>query len=54
LGLFAVPFLENVNKFQNPFRRPLAMAVFLFGTVVTMYLGAGAIFPVDKALTLGF
>ena len=53
LGLFTVPFLENVNKFQNPFRRPLAMVVFLFGTVVTLYLGAGAIFPVDKALTLG-
>jgi cytochrome b6-f complex subunit 4 len=29
------------------------MAVFMFGTVVTLYLGAGAIFPVDKALTLG-
>ena len=52
-GLFTVPFLENVNKFQNPFRRPLAMAVFLFGTAVTLYLGAGALFPVDKALTLG-
>jgi cytochrome b6-f complex subunit 4 len=53
LGLFTVPFLEGVNKFQNPFRRPLAMTVFLFGTAVTLYLGAGAIFPVDKALTLG-
>jgi cytochrome b6-f complex subunit 4 len=53
LGLFTVPFLEGVNKFQNPFRRPIAMAVFLFGTAVTLYLGAGAIFPVDKALTLG-
>ncbi len=53
LGLFTVPFLESVNKFQNPFRRPLAMAVFLFGTAVTLYLGAGALFPVDKALTLG-
>ena len=53
LGLFTVPFLENVNKFQNPFRRPLAMTVFLFGTAVTLYLGAGALFPVDKALTLG-
>lgn len=53
LGLFTVPFLESVNKFQNPFRRPIAMAVFLFGTAVTLYLGAGAVFPVDKALTLG-
>jgi cytochrome b6-f complex subunit 4 len=23
LGLITVPFIENVNKFQNPFRRPL-------------------------------
>jgi cytochrome b6-f complex subunit 4 len=46
--------LENVNKFQNPFRRPVATAVFLFGAVVTMYLGIGAIMPIDKALTLGF
>ncbi len=53
LGLFTVPFLESVNKFQNPFRRPLAMTVFLFGTAVALYLGAGALFPVDKALTLG-
>jgi cytochrome b6-f complex subunit 4 len=53
LGLIAVPFIENVNKFQNPFRRPVATAIFLFGTVVTMYLGIGATFPVDKALTLG-
>jgi cytochrome b6-f complex subunit 4 len=53
LGLFTVPFLEGVNKFQNPFRRPLAMTVFMFGTAVTLYLGAGAILPVDKALTLG-
>jgi cytochrome b6-f complex subunit 4 len=54
LGLFLVPFIENVNKFQNPFRRPVATAVFLFGTVVTMYLGIGATLPVDQALTLGF
>jgi cytochrome b6-f complex subunit 4 len=53
LGLMAIPFIENVNKFQNPFRRPLATAVFLFGTAVTMWLGIGAAFPVDKALTLG-
>ncbi|KAJ1683766.1 hypothetical protein LUZ63_021013 [Rhynchospora breviuscula] len=24
LGLLTVPFLENVNKFQNPFRRPVS------------------------------
>ncbi len=53
LGLIAVPFLENVNKFQNPFRRPVAMAVFLFGTVFAIYLGIGAVLPIDKSLTFG-
>jgi len=53
LGLMLVPFLESVNKFQNPFRRPVATAVFLFGTFVTLWLGIGATFPLDESLTLG-
>jgi cytochrome b6-f complex subunit 4 len=53
LGLILVPFIESVNKFQNPFRRPVAMAVFLFGTLVTLYLGIGAAFPIEDSLTLG-
>ncbi|MGK7947485.1 MAG: cytochrome b6-f complex subunit IV [Xenococcaceae cyanobacterium] len=53
LGLMLVPFIENVNKFQNPFRRPVATTVFLFGTLVTIWLGIGATFPIDKSLTLG-
>ena len=53
LGLILVPFIENVNKFQNPFRRPVATAVFLFGTLVTLWLGIGATFHIDESLTLG-
>ncbi|BAU66024.1 Cytochrome b/b6 domain protein [Stanieria sp. NIES-3757] len=53
LGLILIPFIENVNKFQNPFRRPVATTVFLFGTLVTLWLGIGATFPIDKSLTLG-
>jgi cytochrome b6-f complex subunit 4 len=53
LGLLTVPFIENVNKFQNPFRRPVAMSVFLVGTVVAVWLGFGAAMPIDKAITLG-
>ncbi|MGL4498128.1 MAG: cytochrome b6-f complex subunit IV, partial [Planktothrix sp.] len=53
VGLMVIPFLENVNKFQNPFRRPLATAVFMFGTLFTIWLGVGAIMPIDKSLTLG-
>ena len=53
LGLMLVPFIESFNKFQNPFRRPVAMTVFLFGTATTIYLGIGAALPIDKSLTLG-
>ena len=53
LGLMLVPFIESFNKFQNPFRRPVAMTVFLFGTFTTIYLGIGAAMPIDKSLTLG-
>ncbi len=53
LGLMLIPFIENVNKFQNPFRRPIAMSAFLFGTFFAIYLGVGATLPIDKSLTLG-
>ena len=53
VGLITVPFIENINKFQNPFRRPVATTIFLFGTIVTIWLGIGATMPLSKALTLG-
>jgi cytochrome b6-f complex subunit 4 len=53
VGLLLVPFIENVNPFQNPFRRPIATGAFLFGTVVTIWLGIGATYPLDESLTLG-
>ena len=52
-GLITVPFIENVNKFQNPFRRPLASLTFLVGTFSAVWLGIGACLPIDKSLTLG-
>lgn len=52
-GLITVPFIENVNKFQNPFRRPIATTVFVISTVITIWLGIGATMPLSKALTLG-
>nr|WKT08356.1 subunit IV of cytochrome b6/f complex [Mesostigma viride] len=52
-GLLTVPFIESINKFQNPFRRPVAMTVFLIGTVVAIWLGIGATLPIDTSLTLG-
>jgi cytochrome b6-f complex subunit 4 len=52
-GLITVPFIENINKFQNPFRRPIASLTFLFGTFASIWLGIGACLPIDKAITLG-
>nr|KJB21347.1 hypothetical protein B456_004G150600 [Gossypium raimondii] len=52
-GLLIVPFLENVNKFQNPFRRSVVTTVFLIGTAVALWLGIGVALPIDKSLTLG-
>ena len=53
IGLLFIPFIENINKFQNPFRRPVATTVFLIGTVVAIWLGCGATLPIDISLTLG-
>jgi len=52
-GLITVPFIESINKFQNPFRRPVATTIFLFGTFVTIWLGIGATMPLSNAITLG-
>ena len=54
LGLITVPFIENVNKFQNPFRRPIASLAFITGFFVAVWLGIGACLPIDKAVSLGF
>jgi cytochrome b6-f complex subunit 4 len=46
LGLITVPFIENVNKFQNPFRRPLASLTFILGFFYSL-VGIGACLPID-------
>lgn len=53
LGLIFIPFIESINKFQNPFRRPISTVGFLLGTVIAVWLGIGATFPIDISLTLG-
>jgi len=53
-GLITIPFIENVNKFQNPFRRPISSLLFILGFVVAVWLGIGACLPIDKAVSLGF
>merc|ERR1712100_970143 len=50
VGLITVPFLESINKFQNPFRRPVATTVFFVGTFYAIWMGIGATMPIDKAI----
>jgi cytochrome b6-f complex subunit 4 len=53
LGLISVPFLENINNFQNPSRRPIAINLFFIGLVFAIWFGIGACLPITKAATLG-
>nr|YP_010337932.1 cytochrome b6/f complex subunit IV [Timspurckia oligopyrenoides]UNJ17517.1 cytochrome b6/f complex subunit IV [Timspurckia oligopyrenoides] len=53
LGLMTIPFIESMNKYQNPFRRPIATSLFLIGTFTAIWLGIGATMPLDQAITLG-
>jgi cytochrome b6-f complex subunit 4 len=53
VGLATVPFIESINKFQNPFRRTLAMSIFIIWTLVALWLGIGATLPIETSLTLG-
>nr|QGU93244.1 cytochrome b6/f complex subunit IV [Selaginella sanguinolenta] len=53
VGSLTVPFLENVNRSQNPSRRPVATTVPPTGTAVAPRLGIGAASPIDQSLTPG-
>ncbi|KAM0045373.1 putative cytochrome b/b6, cytochrome b6/f complex, subunit IV, cytochrome b/b6 domain superfamily [Helianthus debilis subsp. tardiflorus] len=45
-GIINSTFLENIIKFQNPFRRPVTI-VFLIGIAVPLWLDIGATLPFD-------
>jgi hypothetical protein len=52
-ALLTIPFLENVNKFQNPFHQPVVPMVFLIRISIAPWSGIGTALPIDKSLTLG-
>nr|QBL07972.1 cytochrome b6/f complex subunit IV [Selaginella moellendorffii] len=52
-GSLTVPSLENVNRSQNPSRRPVATTVPPIGTAVAPRLGIGAASPIDQSPTPG-
>lgn len=61
LSLASVPlilitscFIENINRFQNPFRRPVANLVFLTSWTFSLWLGVGSVLPISESLPFWF
>lgn len=44
-GIINSAFFENVNKFQNPFCRPIVTIIFFNGIAAALWLGIGAKLP---------
>lgn len=50
--LLATPFIENINKYQQPYRRPIAVSTFLVTVTYSIWLGLGSLVPLSDALPL--
>jgi len=50
VNLLLVPFIENVNKYQNPFRRPIVMSLFILATSYSSWLTFGSLKLIQEAL----
>lgn len=52
LVILATPFGENITRYQNPFRRPLVISIFLSVIMYSFWLRIGSISAIIKALPL--
>lgn len=43
--LLITPFIENINKYQNPFRRPIAVSILLISLMYSFWLGLASVQP---------
>ena len=50
--LFIIPFGENVNRYQNPFRRPVASSIFLNILSYSIWLSIGPLISIAEGLPL--
>ena len=39
--LLIIPFGENLNRYQNPFRRPITLSIFLIIFIYSIWLSIG-------------
>ena len=45
-------FGENTSKYQNPFRRPITVSLFLTSFVYSTWLSFGSLVPINESLPL--
>ena len=50
--LLIIPFGENLNRYQNPFRRPIEVSIFLSDHIYSIWLSIGPLQSIIKALPL--
>ena len=50
--LLIIPFVANVNRYQNPFRRPRMISTFLTVIMYSIWLSIGPLEAISKALPL--
>mmetsp|Transcript_108458 Transcript_108458/g.231593 ORF Transcript_108458/g.231593 Transcript_108458/m.231593 type:complete len:156 (+) Transcript_108458:193-660(+) len=46
--LLIIPFGENLNRYQNPFRRPIMLSIFLIISVYSIWLSIGSLQPLTE------
>jgi cytochrome b6-f complex subunit 4 len=50
--LLKLPFVENLSRYQNPFRRPIMASIFMCGFIYSIWLSIGPLEAIVKALPL--
>ena len=50
--LLIIPFGENLNRYQNPFRRPIMVSIFLSVIIYSIWLSIGPLIAITSALPL--
>ncbi len=48
--LISLPFGENLNRYQNPFRRPIMLSIFMCGSFYSIWLSIGPLLAIFQAL----
>ena len=52
LSLLVVSFAENTSRYQNAYRRPISMSLFLSISIYSLWLSIGSISQITEALPL--